>query len=153
MKAADLINQIKVINKCFTLLGKEADKLIKHKKVRKITPNNILKEWERDWILKDGGHANTLNKAVKNFLKTIEKARANDKMEEDLSDTKVKEPITNPTKNNMCRLIGHNPLWKHCLNNPNSKKYNESHYSKVQEQTQTSTPSKNEDRSTKSGDK
>jgi len=82
--------------------------------------------------LKDGGQAKIL-KTAKNILKTTEKAHAKDKMTEKEPSDKKKNPATttNPTKNKMCCLIGHNHLWKDCPNNPHSKKYNLTRYSRV----------------------
>ena len=72
--------------------------------------------------MKDGSQAKALKAA---------------KTKEEPSNKKVKETVTNPTKNKICRLIGHNHHWKDCPNNPNSKKYNGTHYSKNCELNQT----------------
>ncbi len=39
-----------------------------------------------------------------------------------------------PEHNSKCRLPGHNHLWTLCENNPKSKNYNGTHYSKIREQ-------------------
>ena len=71
-------------------------------------------------------------------------------MNEQLSNKKVKWPAINPTKRNMCRLNGHNCLWRDCPNNPNFKKYNGTRYSKIREQEWDGRPGKNKDTDTKS---
>lgn len=76
--------------------------------------------------MEEGGQVKTL-KAAKKILKIIKKAHGKDNTKEEPSGTKVKELATNPTKNKMCCLIGHNHLRKDCSNNPNSKKYTGSH--------------------------
>ena len=108
--------------------------------------------WESDYFLKEGNKAKTL-KAVKSILKTAEKAHRNDEVkQEPSSNKKSKEPAHNPTDTNInkCHLNGHNYLWKNYSNNPNSKYYNGTHYSKVRDQERAAKPvsSKNEDTST-----
>ena len=76
---------------------------------------------EKGFHLKDGGQAKTL-KAVKNILKTIKTVHAKDKVEEELSGEKLKEPALNPTNINKCQFNGHTHLWKDCPNNPISRK-------------------------------
>ena len=136
------------------LIDRLADKLSERETIRKVISPNIPRAWERDYLLKEGDKAKTL-KAVKTILKTIEKAHRNDEVEEEPSSKKKpKEPAHNPTDINKCRLNGHNHLWKNCPNNPISKSYNGTHYSKIREQERagTTAPRKNEDTSTKSDD-
>ena len=108
-----------------------------------------------DYILKEGDKAKTI-KAVKTILETIEKAHGNDKVEEEPSGNKKhKEPVPNQTDTKKCRLNGHSQhLWRNCPNNPSSKNYNGTQYSKIREQERARTPvsSKNEDKSTRSDD-
>ena len=102
--------------------------------------------------MKEGDKTKTL-KAVKTTLKTIEKAHRNGEVEKEPSgNKKPKEPVHQSTDINKCRLNGHNHLWKNCPNNLNSKNYNGTHCSKVQDQERAGTPasSKNKDASTES---
>ena len=109
-------------NEHIPLLIKEVDKLTK------LCPTiHTSNARENGWILKKGGQAKTL-KPAKRTSKTIKKAHAKDKIEEESSNKRFKESATDPTKKNMCSLSGHNHLWKDCPNNPNSKKYNGTHY-------------------------
>ena len=85
------------------------------------------------------------------LLKTIKKAHRNDKIEQEPSGNKnPKKPAHNPTDINKCRLNGHTHFWKNCPNNPNSKHYDGTQYSKVRDREGDGTPapSKNEDAST-----
>ena len=154
MKVSDWIDRLEVINERLPLIDRSADKLSERETIRKVISPNIPRAWERDYLLKEGDKAKTL-KAVKTILKTIEKAHRNDEVEEEPSSKKKpKEPAHNPTDINKCRLNGHNHLWKNCPNNPISKSYNGTHYSKIREQERagTTAPRKNEDTSTKSDD-
>ena len=154
MKVQDWIDRLEVINERLPLIDRSADKLSERETIRKVITPNIPREWERDYLLKEGDKAKTL-KAVKTILKTIEKAHRNDKVEQEPSGKKKpKEPAPNKTDNDKCRLNGHNHLWKNCPNNPRSKNYNGTHYSKIrdQERAGTTAPGKNEDTSTKSDD-
>ena len=105
--------------------------------------------------MKEGDKAKTL-KAAKTTLKTIEKAHRNIKVEEEPSGNKKpkEHPTPNTTDTNKCRLIGHNHNWKNCPNNPASKNYNGTHYSKIREQERagTTAPGKTDDMSTNSDD-
>ena len=67
------------------------------------------------------------------ILKMIEKAHRNDEVEQEPSgNKKPEEPAHNPNDITKCRLNEHNHLvWKNCSNNPNSKNYNGTHYSKI----------------------
>ena len=154
MKAADWIDRIEVIRKHLPLIDKEVDKLSKREIVHKLISNNIPELWERDYILKDSGQGKTL-KAVKKILKTIKKAHAKDKMEEESSMYKEGQRNCHRShKKNMRRLHGHNHLLKDCPNNPSSKKYNGTHYSKIWKQEKTGASSQqDEDKSTKSAEK
>ena len=154
MKVADWIDRAEVINERLSLLDKDSEKLSERETICKVITPNIPKEWERDYLLKEGDKAKTL-KAAKTILKTIEKAHRNSEVEEEPSgNKKPKEPASTITDTNKCRLIGHNHLWKNCPNNPVSKNYNGIHYSKIREQERAGTivPSKNDDRSTNSDD-
>ena len=108
-----------MINERLSLLDKESEKLSEPETIRKIITPNIPKEWERDYLLKEGDRAKTL-KAAKTILKIIEKADRSKKMEEEPSGKKTpkEQPAPYPTDTNKCRLIGHNHLWKNCPNNP-----------------------------------
>ena len=64
-------------------------------------------------------------RTTKKISKTIKYGYAKDKLEEESSNTKVKKLAINPTKKNMCHLIGHNYLWKNCSNNLSLKMYNQ----------------------------
>ena len=140
MSVADWIYQIEVINERPSLLNREAKKLSERKIIRKVITPNIPREWERGYILKEGDKAKTL-KAVKIILKTIKKAHGTNKVEEKPSaKKKIKKPAPNPTDANKCHLLRHNHSWKNCPNNPSLKNYNETHYSKIQEQERASTP-------------
>ena len=105
--------------------------------------------------MKEGDNAKTL-KAVKTILKTIEKAHRNIKVEKEPSGNKKpkEQPTPNTTDTNKCRLIGHNHTWKNSPNNPASKNYNGTHYSKIREQecASTTAPGKTNDKSTNSDD-
>ena len=153
MKVADYIDRVEVINERLSLLDKEAEKLSERETIRKIITPNIPKEWERDYLLKEGDKAKTL-KAAKTILKIIEKADRSKKMEEEPSGKKKpkEQPAPNTTDTNKCRLIGHNHTWKNCPNNPASKNYNGTHYSKIREQERagTTAPGKTDDKSTNS---
>ena len=158
MKAAGYIDQVELVNERFSLLDKESEKLSEHEIIRKIITPNIPKEWERDYLLKEGDKTKTL-KAAKTILKTIEKAHRNiAKVEEEPSGNKKpkEHPTPNTTDTNKCRLIRHSHIWKNCPNNPASKNYNRTHYhySKIQEQEHagTNAPDKTNDTSTNSDD-
>ena len=104
MKVSDWIDRLEVINKCLPRIDRLADKLSERETIRKVIIPNIPREWERDYILKEGDKAKTL-KAVKTVLKTIEKAHRNDKVEKEPSDKKKpKEPAPKKTDNDKCRL-------------------------------------------------
>ena len=154
MNVADWIDRVEVINERLSLLDREEEKLGERETIRKVITPNIPKQWERDYILKEGERAKTL-KAVKTILKTIEKAHGNGEVEKEPSGKKKPgEPAPNQSETNKCRLIGHNHLWKNCPNNPTSKNYNGTHYSRIREQERAGTPApnKNEDKSTRSDD-
>ena len=95
-------------------------------------------------------------KAAKTILKTIEKAHRNIKVEQEPSGNKKpkEHPTPNTTDTNKCRLIGHNHTWKNCPNNPASKNYNGTQYSKIHEQERagTTAPVKINEKSTNSND-
>ena len=152
MSLADWIYHVVEINERPSLLNSEAKKLRGGKIIREAITPNIPREWERDYILKEGDKTKTL-KAVKTILKTIKKAHGSNKVEEKPSaKKKIKTPAPNPTDTNKCRLLQHKHSRKNCPNNPSLKNYDETHYFKIQEQERagTPTPNKNEDKSTKS---
>ena len=88
MKVVDWIDWVEVINKHLSLLDKEPEKLSERETIHKIITPNIPKEWERDYLLKEGDKSKTL-KATKTTLKTIEKAHRNIKAEEEPSGNKT----------------------------------------------------------------
>ena len=73
MKVQDWIDRLEVINERLPLIDRSADKLSERETIRKVITPNIPREWERDYLLKEGDKAKTL-KTVKTILKTIEKA-------------------------------------------------------------------------------
>ena len=154
MKVTDWIDQVEVSNERLSLLDRESEKLSKREGICKVIMPNTPKEWEGDYLLKKGDKVKTL-KAVKTILTTTKKAHRHIEVEgEPSGNKKTKEPTQNITDTNKCRLIRHNHLWNNCLNNPGSKNYNGTHYSKIREQehADTTAPSKNKDKSTNSDD-
>ena len=60
MNVADWIDRVEVINERLSLLDREKEKLGERKTVRRAITPNIPKQWERDYILKEGEKSMTL---------------------------------------------------------------------------------------------
>ena len=136
MTAAKWTDQIEAIVERLPLLEKSAEKMDEREIVRKIITKNIPSSWEKDFILKEGDKAKTLEEAKK-ILKIVERAATKRENDEKVqSDTNVQKlPANqNPSKTkNMCRLKNHDHPWKECPNNPHSKNYNGTHFRKIRE--------------------
>ena len=117
---------------------------------RKVISPNTRKAQRNNLILRDADRAKTL-KAVKTILKTIKKAHGKDKVKK-TRGKKLKEPASSSTDTDKYHLIRHGHLWKNCPNDLRLKNYSETHYSQIQEQERAGSPSRNEDKNTKSDD-
>ena len=151
MKVSDWINCLEGMNERLPLIDGSGDELSERETICKVIAYSQYPKSIGKGLPFERRRSSQEAKRIKDNIENNRETHRNDAMEQELSgNKKFKEPA--PTDINKCRLnlIGRNHFWKNCPNNPYSKNYNRTHYSKVRDQKNPAgTPaiSKNEDKS------